>query len=64
MTKPNTDDTLINELGSRIDALQKIPLKTSVIIAISLASFFTYYDITNYSYISPILKATWDPSCF
>lgn len=60
MTKSNTDDTLINELGSRIDALQKIPLKTSVIIAISLASFFTYYDITNYSYISPILKATWN----
>ncbi|HET6798957.1 MAG TPA: MFS transporter, partial [Nitrososphaeraceae archaeon] len=60
MTKSNTDDTLIDELGSRIDALQKIPLKTSVIIAISLASFFTYYDITNYSYISPILKATWN----
>jgi MFS transporter, putative metabolite:H+ symporter len=39
--------------------LQKIPLKNSVIIAISLASFFTYYDITNYSYISPILKTTW-----
>lgn len=60
MTKSNTDDTLIDELGSRIDALQKIPLKTSVIITISLASFFTYYDITNYSYISPILKATWN----
>jgi putative MFS transporter len=60
MTKSNTDDTLIDELGSRIDALQKISLKTSVIIAISLASFFTYYDITNYSYISPILKATWN----
>jgi putative MFS transporter len=60
MTKSNTDDALIDELGSRIDALQKIPLKTSVIIAISLASFFTYYDITNYSYISPILKATWN----
>jgi MFS transporter, putative metabolite:H+ symporter len=59
MTKFNNDDNLIDELGSRIDALQKIPLKTSVIIAISLASFFTYYDITNYSYISPILKTTW-----
>src|ERR687890_136698 len=55
----NNDDNLIDELGSRIDALQKIPLKTSVIIAISLASFFTYYDITNYSYISPILKTNW-----
>jgi MFS transporter, putative metabolite:H+ symporter len=40
--------------------LQKIPLKNSVIIAISLASFFAYYDITNYSYISPILKTTWN----
>ena len=60
MTKSNIDDTLVDELGSRIDALQKIPLKRSVIIAISLASFFTYYDITNYSYISPILKATWN----
>ena len=59
MTKFNNDDNLIDELGSRIDALQKIPLKTSVIIAISLASFFTYYDITNYSYISPILKTNW-----
>ena len=39
--------------------MQKIPLKNSVIIAISLASFFAYYDITNYSYISPILKTTW-----
>jgi putative MFS transporter len=59
MTNSNYDDTLIDELGSRIDALQKIPLKTIVIIAISLATFFTYYDITNYSYISPILKTNW-----
>ena len=59
MTKFNNDDNRIDELGSRIDALQKIPLRTSVIIAISLASFFTYYDITNYSYISPILKTNW-----
>ena len=50
---------MIEELATRIDALKKIPLKTNVIIAISLASFFTYYDITNYSYISPILKTTW-----
>jgi putative MFS transporter len=60
MTNFNNDDTLIDELASRIDALQKIPLKASIIIAISLASFFTYYDITNYSYISPILKTTWN----
>ncbi|HKG87747.1 MAG TPA: MFS transporter, partial [Nitrososphaeraceae archaeon] len=60
MTNFNNDDSLIHKLGSRIDALQKIPLKASILIAISLASFFTYYDITNYSYISPILKTTWN----
>jgi putative MFS transporter len=49
----------VEELGSRIDALPKIPLKRWVIIAISLASFMTYYDITNFSYISPILKTQW-----
>jgi MFS transporter, putative metabolite:H+ symporter len=54
-----SNDDKIVELAARIDALKKLPVKTSVLIAISLASFFTYYDITNYSYISPILKTTW-----
>jgi MFS transporter, putative metabolite:H+ symporter len=54
-----SNDDRIVELAARIDTLQKLPVKTSVMIAISLASFFAYYDITNYSYISPILKTTW-----
>jgi putative MFS transporter len=54
-----SNDDKIGELAARIDTLQKLPVKTTVIIAISLASFFAYYDITNYSYISPILKTTW-----
>ncbi|HVD08590.1 MAG TPA: MFS transporter, partial [Nitrososphaeraceae archaeon] len=48
------------DLGKRIDALEKIPLKASIILAISLASFFTYYDISNYAYIAPVLKANWN----
>jgi MFS transporter, putative metabolite:H+ symporter len=60
VTELKNNDDRAGELAARIDALQKIPLKTSVMIAISLASFFAYYDITNYSYISPILKNTWN----
>ena len=60
MTELKSNDDRTGELAARIDALQNIPLKTSVMIAISLASFFAYYDITNYSYISPILKNTWN----
>jgi hypothetical protein len=30
-----------NEIGSRLDFLQKIPLTNTLIIAISLAGFFT-----------------------
>lgn len=48
------------DLGKRIDALEKIPLKSSIILAISLASFFTYYDISNYAYIAPVLKTNWN----
>lgn len=47
------------ELGEKIDGLRKIPLKPSVIIAISLAAFFTYYDAANYSYIAPVLRSAW-----
>jgi MFS transporter, putative metabolite:H+ symporter len=59
MTKLEGHNNLTEELAARIDALKKIPLKTNIIIAISIASFFTYYDITNYSYISPVLKKIW-----
>jgi MFS transporter, putative metabolite:H+ symporter len=49
-----------NEIGSRLDFLQKIPLTNTLIIAVNLAGFFTYYDLTNYAYISPVFKAIWD----
>ncbi|WP_415280615.1 MFS transporter [Candidatus Nitrososphaera sp. FF02] len=49
----------VEEVGKKIDGLKKIPFKPSVIIAISLASFFTYYDVSNYAYISPVLRNVW-----
>lgn len=53
-------DSLISQLETRIDSLQKIPISTGVLLALSLASFFTYYDFSNYAYISPMLKETWN----
>jgi putative MFS transporter len=52
-------DNGVQDLGARIDSLKKIPLGAGVLIAISLSSFFTFYDITNYAYVAPVLKATW-----
>ena len=49
----------VQELAEKIDRLSKVPLRISVMMAISLASFFTYYDVTNYAYISPVLKGAW-----
>ena len=49
----------VHELAEIIDRLGRIPLKVGVMMAISLASFFTYYDVTNYAYISPVLKSAW-----
>ena len=59
---PNSDDTesLLFQLGTRIDSLAKIPMSAGVLLAISLASFFTYYDFSNYAYISPMLKESWN----
>jgi MFS transporter, putative metabolite:H+ symporter len=59
---PNSDDTesLLFQLGTRIDSLEKIPMSTGVLLAISMASFFTYYDFSNYAYISPMLKESWN----
>src|SRR5262245_38962078 len=54
------NDSLISQLGTRIDSLQKIPISTGVLLALSLASFFTYYDFSNYAYISPMLKESWN----
>lgn len=58
----NSDDTesLLFQLGTRIDSLEKIPMSAGVLLAISLASFFTYYDFSNYAYISPMLKESWN----
>jgi hypothetical protein len=53
-------DSLISQLGTRIDSLQKMPISTGVLLALSLASFFTYYDFSNYAYISPMLKESWN----
>ncbi len=49
----------VRELGTKIDALKRIPIGAGVLFAISLSSFFAFYDITNYAYIAPVLKATW-----
>jgi MFS transporter, putative metabolite:H+ symporter len=47
------------DIGARIDNLGRIPVKKSIIIAISLASFFALYDVSNFQYISPVLKSNW-----
>lgn len=47
------------ELGEKIDSLNRIPLKLGILVAISLASFFTYYDVSNYAYVSPVLRNIW-----
>lgn len=52
-------DNAARDLGTKIDSLKKIPLGAGVLIAISLSSFFTFYDITNYAYIAPVLKEIW-----
>lgn len=49
----------IRDLGAKIDAQKKIPMGIGVFVAISLSSFFAFYDITNYAYIAPVLKTTW-----
>ena len=58
--KDDVQKKYTNEIGSRLDFLQKIPLTNTLIVAISLAGFFTYYDLTNYAYISPVFKDIWD----
>lgn len=53
------DENLSRQLGEKIDSLNRIPLKAGILIAISLASFFTYYDVSNYAYASPVLRNVW-----
>lgn len=47
------------DIGDRIDKLGRVPVKKSIIIAISLAGFFALYDVSNFQYISPVLKSVW-----
>lgn len=49
-----------SDIGLQIDTLGRIPVRKGIIIAISLGSFFSLYDITNFQYISPILRSEWD----
>jgi len=44
------------DIGDRIDKLGRVPVKKSIIIAISLAGFFALYDVSNFQYISPVLN--------
>ena len=60
----NSDDIsngdLLSQLADRIDSLNRVPLGKSVILALSLASFFAYYDFSNYAYISPSIRELWN----
>jgi putative MFS transporter len=59
-SSPDKDNKDIGSaIGTRIDYLGRIPVKRSVIIAISLSSFFALYDVSNFQYISPVLKSDW-----
>ena len=55
--KDNKD--IASAIGTRIDYLGRIPIKRSVLIAIGLSSFFALYDVSNFQYISPVLKSDW-----
>src|SRR6185437_2497553 len=57
-TDGNDKDTNY-DIGSRLDNLGRIPIKKSIIVAISLSSFFALYDVSNFQYISPVLKSAW-----
>jgi putative MFS transporter len=48
------------DIGAQIDTLGRIPVRKSIIITISLGSFFALYDITNFQYIAPLLSSEWD----
>ena len=53
------DKDINYDIGSRLDNLGRIPIKKSIIVAISLSSFFALYDVSNFQYISPVLKSAW-----
>ena len=59
-SQPDGNDKDKNyDIGSRLDNLGRIPIEKSIIIAISLSSFFALYDVSNFQYISPVLKSAW-----
>jgi hypothetical protein len=47
-----------NDIEAPIDNLDRIPVKNTIIIAISLASFFIIWRF-KYSVHSPLLKSNW-----
>jgi putative MFS transporter len=53
------DKDISYRIGDVIDNLGRIPIKRTIIIAISLAGFFALYDVSNFQYISPVLKSDW-----
>jgi putative MFS transporter len=55
----NDKDDIASDIGTRIDKLGRIPVRRSILIAISLAGFFALYDVSNFQYISPVLKSDW-----
>jgi MFS transporter, putative metabolite:H+ symporter len=55
----NDDKEISNSIRDGIDNLGRIPVKKSVLIAICLAGFFALYDVSNFQYISPVLKLDW-----
>jgi putative MFS transporter len=55
----NDNENIGSAIGTRIDYLGRIPVKRSILIAISLSSFFALYDVSNFQYISPVLKSDW-----
>ena len=55
----NDDKEKSFSIGDGIDNLGRIPVKKSVIMAICLAGFFALYDVSNFQYISPVLKLDW-----
>ena len=53
------DKDISYDIGDGIDNLGRIPVRRSILIAISLAGFFALYDVSNFQYISPVLKSDW-----
>lgn len=55
----SNDKEISYGIGDGIDNLGRIPVKKTILIAICLAGFFALYDVSNFQYISPVLKSEW-----